>query len=233
MAWLTGAGAALAQAQVPADPPGWHGELSLGGAIATGNTERRSFDLEARAAAKLGRLENKYRVSAGQAVERGMETERRLQADAQANIDLTARLYGLGLAQYDNNRFSTYRYELAGGLGLGYRLVATSRVKLAVETGPGYRTGRVRATGDTQSELFWRIASTLTVQISDTAQFADELQVTEDRIRTRVENTASLTTNVVGNIAARISFNVRRDSAPPAGVAKTDTLTKLSLVYSY
>ena len=162
----------------------------------------------------------------------GVTTAQRIQGSAQTNVDIRDRMYGFATAAVDDNRFSGYRYEINASLGLGYRLIDTGRT-LSMEAGPGYHVAKVRATGEEQNALFVRFYSAFRHEISDTARLTNDLLVTVDHITTRLENTVAVTSKLVGNLSGRVSFNVRHDTEPRPGLKKTDTLTKLSLVYGF
>jgi putative salt-induced outer membrane protein len=235
VATLTAAGA-FAQAAPPAAPQinaGWIGEIAAGGTLATGNTTRRAFDLDLRAAKREGGIENRYRLLGEVAWEAGLTTAQRVQANAQTNVDIRNRTYAFATAGLDDNRFSGYRYEVTAGLGLGYRLIDTQRTHLSVEAGPAYRIAKVRDTGEQKNTVFARFYSAFRHELSDTARLTNDLLVTVDHITTRIDNTVALTSKLIGNLSGRVSFNVRHDAEPLPGIKKTDTLTKLSLVYGF
>jgi putative salt-induced outer membrane protein len=46
-------------------------------------------------------------------------------------------------------------------------------------------------------------------------------------------STTVITTKLMGNISARTSFNATSERNPPAGIDSTNTITRLTLVYSF
>ena len=212
---------------------GWTGEISAGGSIATGNTSRKAMDADIRAAKREGGLENRFRLLGTVAWETGVTTAQRVHASAQSNVDLRPRTYGFGFAEYDDDRFSGFKFESSFGTGLGYRLLDTPKVAFSVEAGPGYRFSEVKETGAHEDELFARIVANFRYEISENARFTNETLVTYDAVRTKAENTVAVTSKLIGNLSGRVSFNVRYNSNPPVAIKSTDTLTKLSLVYGF
>jgi putative salt-induced outer membrane protein len=57
--------------------------------------------------------------------------------------------------------------------------------------------------------------------------------VTVGAERTVMRNVASVTVQLIGHVAGRLSLDVQNNSAPPAGAEATDTTTKASLVYAF
>ena len=55
----------------------------------------------------------------------------------------------------------------------------------------------------------------------------------KDNERVKIEDTMAVTSTLIRDLAARISVNARHNTSPPAGVKRTDTLSKVSLVYAF
>lgn len=215
-----------------ASPDGWSGEVSLGGSLATGNTQRKSSDLDLRLNHREGRLEDRFHLAGTMAWETGNTVAQRIEASAQSRFDWKPRSYTFGLAELTDDRFSGYRYEAAVSAGIGYRLIDTPRTSLTVDAGPGYRVGAVKV-GNDEKEVLARLGSNFRHDLSDNARITNDAVVTYDAVRTRAEDTIAVTSKLIGELAGRASFNVRYNSDPPAGIKSTDTLSKLSLVYGF
>jgi putative salt-induced outer membrane protein len=140
----------------------------------------------------------------------------------------------LGFAQYEDDKFSGFQSEIEAGLGVGYRVLKTSNMSLSVNAGPGYRIGKLQAPLADEKEIFARGTALFEWAMSDSAKLSNDFSLRWDDERTKIENTLAVTSKLVGNLAARASFNVRHTSNPPrANLKKTDTITKLALVYSF
>lgn len=212
----------------------WVGEMSIGGSLATGNTDRYALDADGKVRYRAGRVEDKYTYAADFARESGSTTARRLKAGYQTNIDIQDGLFALAFVNGEDNRFSGFDYELEGGIGAGYRILHTSSVTLSIEGGPGYRYGRVKPPLSSEKEIFARGSAELDYKISDNAHLSDEISISWDDERTKVENTLAITSKIIGAVSGRTSFNFRYNSSPPGvTVEKTDTITKVALVYSF
>jgi putative salt-induced outer membrane protein len=225
-----------AGAQEGASPPdlGWDFEIALGGSFATGNTDRQALDLETKVKHRVERREDRFKLLSNLARENKATTAERIQAIAQTNYDISKdKFYVLAFAQYDRDRFSGFRYEAEVGPGLGYRFIYTEKLTFSLEFSPGYRHGELRLTGRNDDKFFARGTSTIEYKLSDNARLSNETLVTGDASRVKIENTFAVTSTLIRSLAARISFNYRTNSNPPAGVEKTDTLSKVSLVYSF
>ena len=103
----------------------------------------------------------------------------------------------------------------------------------SLEFATGYRHGELRGPGNDDDVIFARGTVTTDYQLSDTAKLTNELLATGDKQRLRVEDTFSVTSTLISDIAMRASFNARYVSNPPVGIKKLDTLTKVALVYTF
>jgi putative salt-induced outer membrane protein len=233
--WIFRPHAARADDGPPPPDLGWNAEIALGGSLATGNTDRQALDLETKFKHRTEHREDRFRFLGDLAREKNVTTAERIEVGAQTNYDISKdKLYVLAFAQYDRDRFSGFRYEAEFGPGVGYRLVYTERLKISLEISPGYRHSEVRLTGRNDDNIFIRGTSAVEYKLSDNAKLANEFFVSGDSDRVKIENTFSVTSTLIRNLAARISLNVRNNSNPPvAGVKKTDTLSKVSLVYTF
>ncbi|MDX2145278.1 MAG: DUF481 domain-containing protein [Rhodospirillaceae bacterium] len=210
------------------------GEFAMGATYSTGNTKRKGLDVEGKARYRIGRAEDKYRIAAEYARDTGRTTARRWLVGYQSNLDIQDGIYALGFLQYEDDRFSGYLTEIEGGFGAGYRVLQTADMLLAVEVGPGYRLSRKRSPASDEKKVFGRGVVLFEYSMSDTAKISNELSLNWDNARKKVENTFAVTSQLVGSLAGRVSVNVRHNSDPPAvTVKKTDTVTKLALVYSF
>ncbi len=232
---------AVAVGSLPAEaaeeklPLGWTGQIALGGSLATGNTDRQALDLEAKAQYRsTAHREDRYKALGDLARENGAVTAQRVQLAVQSNYDISEdKFYVLGFTQYDRDKFSGFSYEAEAGPGLGYRFVRSNRVNFFVEFATGYRHGEGQGITPDDNQIFARGTVTADYQLSDNAKLSNEMLITGDEQRLKVENTFSVTSTLIRDIAARIFINARYNSDPPAVVRKVDTLSKVSLVYAF
>ncbi len=210
------------------------GEVTLGGSLATGNTERTALDAELNLKYRSGRNLDEYKFSGELAREFGTTTAQRVKGGYQTNIDIQEGLFGLAFINGQDDRFSGYSYEIESGIGVGYRVINTKNLLVSVEGGPGYRYGKVPSPATSEKEIFARGSAELDYKISESAVLNNEVTVTWDDERTKIENTLSLSSKIIGALSGRTSFHVNYNSNPPAAlVKKTDTITKVALVYRF
>jgi putative salt-induced outer membrane protein len=232
LAVLAGPAPALAADDAP--ELGWAAELALGGSLATGNTDRQALDLEGKARYRTEHREDRYKVLGDLTRENGAVTSERAEIGAQTNYDISKdKLYLLAFIEYRRDKFSGFQYEAEIGPGLGYRFVRTDRLTVAVEFSTGYRHGEMGGVANDDDLIFARGTATVDYQLSDTAKLTNETLITGDNQRVTIEDTISVSSSLVGDLALRASVNARYNSNPPPAVEKIDTLSKVALVYAF
>jgi putative salt-induced outer membrane protein YdiY len=136
------AASALAGPAVADDKPivmGWSGQITLGGSLATGNTDREALDLDSKFQLQSEHRQDVFKVLGDIASENGISTAERTEASAQTNYDVSKdKFYLLGFAQYVRDRFTGFSYEVEVGPGVGYRFFHTDNLTLSVELSSGY-----------------------------------------------------------------------------------------------
>jgi len=213
---------------------GWAAEIAVGGSLATGNTDRQALDLEGKAQFRTERREDRYKLLGDLARENGGITSERVEVGAQTNYDISKdKFYIIGFTEYRRDKFSGFLYEAEIGPGVGYRFVRTDKLTFAVEFSTGYRHGELRGLGNDDDLLFARGTATVDYQFSETAKLTNEALVTGDHQRVSVENTVSVTSSLIRDLALRASINARYSSDPPVAIKKVDTLSKVALVYAF
>ncbi len=220
---------------------GLSGEINVGGSIATGNTDTTRVDAEIKARYRAGRLEDNYRLMAEFADDNGTTTAQRILGSVESRYDMRDSLFVFGYLEYDDDRFSGFKYEVEAAAGAGYKVFDEDDMRLLIQAGPGYRYSKLSTptppapplVNSSEDEFLVRGSANFEYDFSDNVAITNDFIVTWDSDRTKIENTIALTSNLIGDLATRISFNVRHNTDPPALTRKTDTLSKVSLVYGF
>lgn len=211
----------------------WSAELGLGVVITDGNSDTSSVN----GSGELGYLHGQWRHSARAEAFRsstdGEETAKRYTITGKSEFLLDERNYLFGLLGYEDDRFSGYDYQSTASVGYGRDVLTGEKLNAFIEAGVGARRYRVTDSGDSESEGTIRLAGALNWNISETATFTQELDTTIGENLTVTNSTTSLSTQVVGNLAARMSVHVRHISDVPPDTEKRDTKVTANLVYKF
>lgn len=221
------------------------GDIELGFLFMDGNTDARGW----RVASEMvhdteyfrnryniqGRLQrNQYKDSATGDISK-QTTVKRYALSGQSNYKFltgTQSFFGRGAYAYD--MFGAFRQQ--GSLATGYanRIYERQANYLDLETGPGFAY-RESATGATTKGLIWFLAANIEQEIYKGSRFR---QVFEGNVSLDGENSmftsrSTLTSQVNGRLAMRLSFSAHYNSRPEGKLETLDTETSASLVYSF
>lgn len=220
---------------------GLSGEVNIGGSIATGNTDTTRVDAEIKARFKAGRLEDNYRLIGEFSDDNGTTTAQRILGSVESRYDMRESLFIFGYLEYDDDKFSGFKYEVEAAFGAGYKVIDDDNMRLLVQAGPGYRYSKFSTpvppalplADSSENEFLVRGSADFEYDITDTVSMTNVFIVTWDSSRTKLENTTALTSKLIGDLSTRLSVNVRYNTDPPLLTRKTDTLSKVSLVYRF
>ena len=163
----------------------------------------------------------------------GTATAQRILGSIESRFDVRDSLFVFGFLQYDDDQFSGYKYEIEGAIGAGYKVIDQSNMRFLVQAGTGYRFSEISVLGINEDEFVIRGSAEFEYDISEATSLSNVSIVTWDSSRTKLENTITVTSELFADLSSRMSFNVRYNSDPPALTRKTDTLSKISLVYGF
>lgn len=211
---------------------GWKGQGEVGASDTSGNTRSSSLALGLNFARNGLNWDHTLTATADYQRDNGVESRGRYFASYAGHYNVTPRFYALGLLSWENDRFAGFDSRLSESIGLGYSLLKTPKVSLAVEAGPALRqtdyiTGVTenKFAGRTSMNFRWDILPKLT--LTQIASFYGERSDS-----TTISDTA-LTAGLIGSLSARLSYHVQYESNPPLGLQNTDTTTRLTLVYNF
>ncbi len=153
-----------------------------------------------------------------------------LQDKSDYNFDDMEYLFIKG--SYTDDRFSGFDYQAAVSSGYGRHLIMSDRFELQGFGGLGYRENGIIGAG-TEGEVIVTLGEDFKWAISDNAEFVQSFNMEIGDTRTVSVLELGLETNIIDDITTKIAFQARNNSDVPVELKKTDTLTSVSLVYSF
>jgi putative salt-induced outer membrane protein len=162
----------------------------------------------------------------------GVTTVDRLRLAYEPNYKFDDRLYLFGLAQYERDPILGFRSRFTGGGGLGYTVVAEPDLRVDVTGGPVVRhTDYVFMPNE--DAVAGRATLTARWVITPVTTFTQDAQLYVETGQTSANATSSLDTQLIGQLKARLSFNVLYEQDAPAGADSVDTISRATLLYSF
>lgn len=214
---------------------GWSGEGALNAGFTTGNTETRDAGVRVRALHRGEAWSQLLEISGDYGDTNEVESKNRIAAAGQIDRRFGERMNSYVRATWERDEFSGFENRYFAGLGLGARVVATDQTRWALEGGPGYKIDEVRATdttpASTEENLGARAGSKFKHAFNERVSLSNDTEAVYSSRSTQLSNVVALDAGLMGNLAARVSFDVRHDTDPLPGFEATDTATKFSLVY--
>ncbi|MCB2060929.1 MAG: DUF481 domain-containing protein [Novosphingobium sp.] len=210
----------------------WSGKGELGGSRSTGNSSEIGLTAGLSLERKGIRWKHKLTATADYHRTDGSTTKEQFLFAYEPNYRLGERAFAYGLAQYERDRFQGFSSRISLSGGLGYMLVKRKRMNLSVKAGPAWRRTSLIPSG--QESHLAGLAG-----LDFDWHFAENLKLTQvanaylQSGNSTLNSTTGLQARLNGELSARISYTVEHDTNPPAGAVKTDTLSRITLIYDF
>jgi putative salt-induced outer membrane protein len=227
-----------AQAQAKEPDNQWHGGISVGGALASGNTTSRVLTGSADAVKenKVDKVSLYGLVNYGSNKAGGLTTttSNQLRLGGRYDYNLSDKTFVFGGAELETNKAGGLqsRYGLNGGLG--YKVIRTATTTFDVFAGLGY--SGVKFTNNTSAngvELL--IGEESTHKLSDTTTAKQRLVIRPGQgdLGNLTTFDAGLATAIAGGWTLNTGLSIRSASKVAPGLKSTDTLVTVGFGYKY
>jgi len=159
-------------------------------------------------------------------------TEERYEVILTANRYWTEHDYMFGRLSWRKDNFGGVVEEWLPSIGYGRLLIDLERHQLTGEVGVGYRFADL-SDGTSEEGVALSGGARYTWQISESAQFFQNVLVQWTTDNTYAESETGLSTVIVGNLNARVSYRVRHNTDVPADTRNSDFLTTIGIDYKF
>jgi len=224
---------------------GWSGESSLSAGLTTGNTETSEAGLGIDLDRGAGDWNFGVQLSGDYGKEDGVESRNRYFGAVDLEHDFNDTMFTFGRASYEVDQFTGFDSRTFVGGGVGWHVLDDEDHHWTVRGGPGFKidevkrqittdsTGTVTITPASTEESLGAVAqSEYFYAFNEAVSLSNKTNVVYGQESTQINNSIGLTAALNGHLAARVSFDVRHDTAPQPTYEATDTATKFSLVYT-
>lgn len=210
----------------------WEGHASLGYLATSGNSETESINGEAKAAYSTNGWVHNGFVSALGSSDAGVTKSERYQVQYKLDRKLSDVDYIFGRVAWDKDRFSGFDHKSSITGGYGRIFLDGEKHFLKGDLGAGYRSEKLDD-GTTNDNAILLVNGEYRYTISETSDFSQTLITELGKDNKFVESVTKLRANIIGTLAASLSYTVRHNTDPPPTNEKTDTFTAISLEYSF
>lgn len=254
MSWKTAAACAgllAATSAVRADEPppytgdpNWSMRALLGYTKTSGNTDNSAGNFLFHVAHLMGDWKLLFGTEGLYGSTRGETTAQAWEAHAQANYNLTPKLYWYVGLSYTDDRFSGFAYQEVVKSGAGYQIIKADDTKLTVQAGAGYRRLRPeilvkddvggvisRTELDTESDAVFDAALIFEHDFNPSTKVLANLATEAGAQNVLTTAGIALQVKMSNRLALAAGYQLTDNSKPPPGSGRRDSLTTLSLVY--
>lgn len=220
----------------------WSGRGEIGASRSTGNTENLGLAVGLKLERKGVDWQHLLKASADLQRSSGVTTREKYVASYEPRYNLGARSFAFAVAQFERNPFQGFKGRYAVSGGIGYRVFDRETLKLSVKAGPAWRRTVLAGGGSEESlaalagfDFDWGISERLklTQDMNMLANAAGSGTVIIDANNTSINLVTGLEAKVSDRLSTRLSYSIDYDSDPPEGAVKTDTLSRVTLVYGF
>jgi putative salt-induced outer membrane protein len=212
---------------------GWKGEGQAGASLTTGNTQGRATSTGLKLEKETLQWKNLFQATADYTKQNDVVSQNRDTASYEADYKFNDRWYALGVVGWEHDPFAGFDRRLSESFGAGYNVIKTPTTTWSVEAGPGFRQTHY-VTGDRDSKVGLRLATNYSWTISPSVTLTESAVYYAQTGDSTLTSTTALTAKIYGALSLQASFLYNHEQQPPIGTLdKTDTTTRLSLVYSF
>lgn len=226
---------AAAGAMAQDKPDGlWHGGVSIGGAVASGNTDSKTLAANADAARATAQDKITLYGVANYGRSAGVTTANLLRLGGRYDWNLSDKLFAFGGAETETNKAGGVKSRYALNGGIGYKLVRTPVTSWDVFAGVGYSdTSFTDGSSRNGAELL--LGEESSHKLSDTTTVKQRLVVYpgSSDVGTRATFDAGLATAISGGWTLNTGLAYRYASKVAAGMKKSDTLLTFGFGYKF
>ena len=223
------------------DPPKeWVGEGAFNAGTTQGNTHTTDVGAGLKLKHTAGHWAQSAEISGDYGKINGVETKNRIFAAGEFDYLINDRLSAYGRLSAEKDDFSGFDARYYAGVGVGYQVINQENMQWALQGGVGYKVDQVAlrrvsptvtVPKSTEESFSVQAASRFKYKINDKVALTNDTDVLYSDTSTQTRNIVALTVDLMGNLQARMSYDIRNESNPPVGFKATDTATKFSLVY--
>ena len=209
----------------------WSGQGELGAFMSTGNAENTGVTASLGLVKEGIKWRHKLSGRADYQETAGVTTREQFLAAYELNYKISDRLYAYGLAQYERDRFQGFsaRYSASGGLGYD---VLVDGPTLSVKAGPAWRRTEL-VDGTSTSSMAGLAALDFDWAISDALTFTQDASALVQSGSSTFISDTGFQASISDALSVRLSYTVEHDTDPPLGAVKTDTLSRITVLYNF
>ena len=210
----------------------WTGNFNFGYVATSGNSKAKTLNLAFDLKKNLIKWRHAMHLEALKSSSDGTTTAERYYGSWQSNYKFNGRQSVFGRLEYEDDHFSSYKYQATASVGYSYRVIDTDRYTLDLEAGPGYRRSET-IDHKIQNEPILRAATNFEWRISPNATFDQDFSTETGTDNTIVRSRTGLVVDINASWAVKLGYKIKWTHNIEPGKKHTDTETTVSVVYKF
>lgn len=213
----------------------WSASSELGGSTTSGNSESSTLKAKLAVEHRLADWKNKYQASFLYSDDKEKKTANKWKLSAKGNYLFNDESSLFVLSEFDGDEFADY--DLTSVLSTGYtrRLYQQQDSFLDGDIGPGVKV-MDRKSDSTETTAVVHLGAVYEVALSEHSTFTQEL-ITDialsDGNSSVSTSESAVTSNVFDNLKMKLAYNIKHNSRPGEDKEKVDTVTSVTLLYTF
>ncbi|HEU0152401.1 MAG TPA: DUF481 domain-containing protein [Arenimonas sp.] len=210
----------------------WTPTAELGLVNTTGNSDTTSANGKFALEGEDDLWTHEYFLAALRAESDGETSANRLELGAKAARRFGERQYLGFAARHERDDFSAYDQQSTLALNYGAWLFKDDDRSFQLEGGPGVRHARLADGGGSETDALLRGYADYQHRLTPSTRFFNTLLVEATQDNTFAQNDIGIAVSINQSLALKAAFQARHNTEAPAGLARTDTLTSINIVWS-
>ena len=204
----------------------------MNGLFTTGNTKQKSFGAATKFHRESGPYEQTVATYFDYNTSNSVTNKRRYGLSFKNDYSVSDISYVTGFASFEGDSFGAFNKRLTINAGYGLRVFDNDKFKWNVEGGPAMLMTKPLATGDYETDITAYASSLFSWNINDRSDFENETKVFVGSVVV-IENKTDYTLKVSGALSGKLSFDVLYNRDAPLDRKKTDTITRIGVLYDF
>ena len=210
----------------------WKGTGQMGAFRSTGNSSNSGISAGLELTRNTDSWRHKLTAQADFQRSNGVTTREQFLFGYEPHFELSDAFYVYGLGQYERDRFQGFSARYAASGGFGYRVFDSESMTLNLQGGPAWR--RTEFTdGTSERDLSGFLSADFDWQILETLKFTQDVRAFLQSDNSTISSNTGIQTRFAENFSLGLSYSVEIDTDPPVGAVKTDTLSRVTLIYDF
>lgn len=212
--------------------PGWDKEVEVNLLYSTGNAQQRSFGTGTKFVREADEFRQEVTTYFDYNNSAGVTNKRRYGVAYKNDYFINDRSYITGYAAFEGDSFGAFNKRFTLNAGYGLRVIDNETLSWNLEAGPAMLIIKQEAVEDYDTTLTGFGSSILSWNINERSSLDNETKVFMGN-KVVIENKTDYKIQISGALSGKVSFDVLYNRDAPIDRKKTDTITRVGILYDF